>query len=86
MVDFFHKYNITLGNYIAYYSQGNGLAESSNKILVNIIKKMLEENKKSWHRKLVHALWADKLTRKKSIDISPSQLVYGTDVDRKSVV
>jgi hypothetical protein len=41
---------------------------------------MLQENKKSWHNKLVHALWADRLTTKRSIGMSPYQLVYGTDV------
>ena len=45
MVDFFHKYHITIGNSTAYYPQGNGLDESSNKSLVNIIKKLLEEKK-----------------------------------------
>ncbi|WP_208081132.1 hypothetical protein, partial [Bacteroides uniformis] len=28
---------------------------------------------------LTHALWADRLTLKKSIGMSPFQLVYGTD-------
>ena len=79
MVDFFHKYHITLGHSTAYYPQGNGLEESSNKSLVNIIKNFLEDNKKSWHKKLVHALWADRLTLKKSIGMSPYQLVYGVD-------
>ena len=79
MVEFFHKYQITLGHSMAYYPQGNGLAESSNKILVNITNKLLEENKKSWHTKLVHALWADRFTLKKSIGMSPYQLVYGVD-------
>jgi hypothetical protein len=80
MVDFCQKYQISLGHSTAYYPQGNGLAESSNKILVNIIKNLLEENKKSWHSKLVHALWADRLTNRKSIGMSPYQLVYGADV------
>ena len=47
MVDFCHRYQITLGHSTAYYPQGNGLAESSSKILVNIIKKLLEDNKRS---------------------------------------
>jgi hypothetical protein len=55
------------------------LAESSNKTLVNIIKKTLQENKKSWHDKLVFSLWADRLTTKRSIGMSPYQLVYGTE-------
>ena len=46
---------------------------------MNIIKKFLEDNKKSWHTKLIHALWADRLTLKKSIGMSPFHLVYGTD-------
>eukprot|EP00253_Pinus_taeda_P010900 PITA_10900 len=57
MINFCHKYHITLGHSTAYYPQGNGLAESSNKSLINIIKKLLEENKKKWHRKLTNALW-----------------------------
>jgi len=80
MVDFCYKYNVSLGHSTAYHPQGNGLAESLNKSLVNIIKKMLEINKKSWHKKLVNALWADRVSQKKSIGMSPFELVYGTDV------
>ena len=79
MVDFCYKYHIALGHSTAYYPQGNGLAESSNKSLINIIKKLLEQNQKSWHSKLVYALWANRLTTKKSINMSPYQLVYGMD-------
>jgi transposase InsO family protein len=45
LIDFCNQYHIGLGHSIAYYPQGNGLAESSNKTLVNIIKKTLKENK-----------------------------------------
>jgi transposase InsO family protein len=47
MIGFCQKYNIVLGHSTSYYPQGNGLAESSNKILISIIKKVLKENKKS---------------------------------------
>eukprot|EP00253_Pinus_taeda_P025533 PITA_25533 len=77
MVNFCSKYKITLGHSTAYYPQGNGLAKSSNKSLVNIIKKLLETNKKGWHKKLVNALWADRVSQKKSIGMSPFELVYG---------
>lgn len=63
----------------SYYPQGNGLAESSNKILVKIIKKLLEQNTRGWDSKLKFALWADRVTNKKSIDTSPFKLVYGTE-------
>eukprot|EP00253_Pinus_taeda_P028938 PITA_28938 len=67
MVEFCNKYNIILGHSMTYYPQGNRLAESSNKSLVNIIKKMLEANKKNWHLKLCNALWADRVSSKKSV-------------------
>ena len=79
MIAFCHKYHITLGHSTAYYPQGNGLAESSNKCIVNIIKKLLEDNKKTWNKKLVYALWADRLTTKNSNGTSPYQIVYGMD-------
>jgi hypothetical protein len=43
IIDFFNQYHIGLGHSTAYYPQGNGLAESSNKTMVNIIKKTLQE-------------------------------------------
>eukprot|EP00253_Pinus_taeda_P025342 PITA_25342 len=79
MVDFCHKYHIILGHSTAYHPQGNGLLESSNKSLVNIIKKLLEINKKSLHKRLVNALWVDRVSQKKSIGTSPFELVYGVD-------
>ena len=78
-MDFCHKNHISLGHSTTYYPQGNGLVESSNKSLVNIITNIFEDNKKSWHNKLVYALWADILTTMKSITMSPFQLVYGID-------
>ena len=55
------------------------MAKSSNKSLVNIIKKVLDENKRSWHVHLKYALWANRISTKRSIDISPFQMVYGTE-------
>ena len=63
----------------SYYPQGNGLAESSNKSLVRIIRKLLETNQKSWDSKLKFDLWADRVTKKISIGTSPFKLVYGTE-------
>eukprot|EP00253_Pinus_taeda_P021772 PITA_21772 len=79
MIDFCNKYKIILGHSNTCHPQGNGLAESSNKSLVNIIKKLLEINKKSWHKKLVNTLWADRVSQKKSIGMSPFELLYGVD-------
>ena len=46
IVIFCQSYNITLGHSTTYYPQGNGLAKSSNKSLIKIIKKLLQDNKK----------------------------------------
>lgn len=80
MVDLCNKYNIFLVHSTIYYPQVNGLAESSNKSLANIIKKLLQENKRNWHKKFVNALWVDQVSTRKSIGMSPFQLVYGIDV------
>lgn len=80
MVQFCQDYGIQLIHLTTYYPQGNGLAESSNKNLAQIIKKMLEHNKKAWDSYLKYALWADRISTKRSINTSPFQLTYGTDV------
>jgi hypothetical protein len=56
------------------------LAKSSNKSLFKLIKKLLEDNKRAWDSNIKFSLWADQVTTKKSLDISPFQLVYGTEV------
>ena len=71
MTDFCDKYNINLGHSTRYYPQGNSLVESSKKSLINIIKKLLETNKKNWHKKLINALWEDWVSSKKSLGLSP---------------
>ena len=80
MIRFFQKYNIILGHFTTYYPQGNGIVESSNKSLITVIKKVLTENKKAWHIHLKYALWANIISTKRSIGISPFQMVYGIDV------
>lgn len=60
-----------------YYPQGNGLAKSSNKSLVKVIKKTLADHKKSWDSHLIYAVWENKITPKRSIGKYPFQLVYG---------
>jgi transposase InsO family protein len=79
LIHFCEKFRIKLIHSTPYYPQGNGLAESSNKSLIKIIKRLLEDNKKSWDSKLKFSLWADRVTTKISLSISPFQLVYGTE-------
>ena len=40
------------------YPQGNGQAEASNKVIVNGLKKRLDDAKGRWVEELPHVLWA----------------------------
>jgi hypothetical protein len=71
MIEFDNKYSVKLVHSTPYYPQGNGLAKSSNKTLIRIIKKLLAENKKSWDSKLKFSLWVDCIRKKKYIGTSP---------------
>ena len=66
-----------MGQSSKYYLQGNGLAESTNKTLIQIIKKTIEANHNNWHKKLIDALWEIHLTPKDSTRHSPYTLVNG---------
>jgi hypothetical protein len=79
LIEFCFKYGITLSHSSNYYPQGNGLAESTNKNLMNILKKVVGENKKSWDSKIKYAVWADRITTKNSIGKTPFELVYGLE-------
>ena len=80
MSSFCFKYGIVLSHSSNYYPQGNGLAKSSNKNLMTIIKKTNGDSKKEWDSKIKYALWVDRITKKSSIEKSPFELFYGLDV------
>eukprot|EP00253_Pinus_taeda_P022398 PITA_22398 len=79
MFDFAIKRGFKLKYSANYYPQGNGLAESTNKNLIKIIKRTIEQNHNNWHKSLIFALWADRITQKTSIGSSPFKLVYGKE-------
>jgi len=79
LVEFCFKYGIVLSYSSNYYPQGNRLVESSNKNLMNIIKKVVGENKRSWDSKIKYALWANRITTKASTGKAPFELVYGLE-------
>jgi hypothetical protein len=60
---------IKLLNSSPYYAQANGQAEASNKIMIKIIQKKIDQKPKRWHSILNEALWAYRT--------SPYELVYG---------
>jgi hypothetical protein len=62
-----------------YYPQGNGLAESTNKTLQNILRQIMEANRTDWDRKLHSALWAYRTSYKTSIKSTPFRMAFGLE-------
>ena len=62
-----------------YYPQGNGLAESTNKKLLKILKKIIATHHHNWNTTLFYYLWEDRVAPKDSIGNSPFFLVYGPE-------
>ncbi|XP_075074411.1 uncharacterized protein LOC142162012 [Nicotiana tabacum] len=62
-----------------YHPVGNGQAESTNKFIINNLKKRLEESKENWLEVLPGVLWAYRTTTKTSTGETPFSLVYGTE-------
>lgn len=79
LYDFDLENSIVLKHSANYYPQGNGLAESSNKNLIRIIKKTLLSQQRNWHNDLINTLCVDRVTPKTSIGASPYFLVYGKE-------
>ena len=73
---FSHEKGIKLHYSANYYPQGNGLAESTNKNLMRILKNTVIENQRSWHLALPNALWADRVTPNNYLGVLPYTLVY----------
>ena len=56
LVEMCDSMGIKLVHSTSYYPQGNGLEKPSNKNMIGIIRKLLEDNKKNWDSKLKYAL------------------------------
>ncbi|KAK0592411.1 hypothetical protein LWI29_018735 [Acer saccharum] len=61
------------------YPQANGQAESTNKTIVNTLKKRLEAEKSQWAEKLPEILWSYRTTPRRSTGETPFSLVYGSE-------
>ena len=79
----FRKYCSDLGIKNKYstptYPQGNRQAEVVNKVIMNRLKKRLDDTKENWVEELQHVLWTYRTTPRKSIGKTPFSITYGAE-------
>jgi transposase InsO family protein len=79
----FMRYCLELGIKNLYsssaYPQSNGLAEASNKTILDRIKKRLEKAKGKWVEELPNVLWTFRTTPRRSTGETPFSLAYGSE-------
>ena len=61
------------------YPQSNGQAEVSNKVILDIIKKRLEDAKRRWVEKLPSVMWTHRTTKRRSTEKTSYALAYGVE-------
>ncbi|XP_065616445.1 uncharacterized protein LOC136061919 [Quercus suber] len=61
------------------YPQGNGQAEAVNKVIVNGLKKRLDDAKQMGGRIATHVLWAYRTTHRRSTRETPFSMTYGAE-------
>ena len=61
------------------YPQGNGQAEAINKVIVNGIKKRLNDAKGKWVEELPHVLWTYRTMPRRSTRETPFSMTYGAE-------
>ena len=80
----FRRYCCDLGitnrYFIPAYPQRNGQAEAINKVIVNGLKKRLDDTKGKRVGELSHVLWTYQTTPRKSIGETPFSMTYGVEV------
>ncbi|XP_010677749.1 uncharacterized protein LOC104893351 [Beta vulgaris subsp. vulgaris] len=74
LMDYFSKW-IEAGA----FQQAKGQAESSNKVIINGIKRRLKAKKGKWAEELPKVLWANRTTPRGAIGRTPFSLVYGCE-------
>ena len=62
------------------YPQGNGQVEAVNKVIVNELKKRLDDAKGKWVDEFPHVLWTYQTTPRRSMGETPFSMTYGAKV------
>jgi IS30 family transposase len=69
--EFAASLKIKLLNSSPYYAQSNGQAEASNKTIVGLIKKKIEEKPRRWHEVLMEAHWVCMVSQHGATMVAP---------------
>ena len=63
-----------------YFPQGNSQVEATNKTLLKILKKVVNDSSCDWHLQINPTLWAYRTSFCTSTSTTPYSLVYGVEV------
>jgi transposase InsO family protein len=77
--EFAESLKIKLLNSSRYCAQANGQAEASNRTLIRLIKKKIDDYLKRWHEVLLEALWVHRTSRHGATKVMSFELVYGQE-------
>ncbi|OLY78994.1 Retrovirus-related Pol polyprotein from transposon 412, partial [Smittium mucronatum] len=73
------RYGVNISFTTSYHPQSNGMVERGHAPLVNALSKYCANKPGNWPKKLSLALWADRVTVKRTTGMPPYKLVYGQD-------
>lgn len=73
------RYGVRLNLSPIYYPKSNCMAEATNKVITNNLKKNLDDKKRNYLKELPKVLWAQRTIQKDTIEESHFSLVYGTE-------
>ena len=76
---FANSRGIKILNSTLYYAQANGQGKATNKMVINIVEKMVKENPRNWDTLLSDVLWAYRTSKRSNTGVNPFMLTYGHD-------
>ena len=74
------SWELQIGIPLPAYPQGNGQVEAVNKVIVNGLKKRLDDAKGKWVEKLPHVLWTYRTTPRRSTGETHFSMSYRVEV------
>ena len=77
---FVQEYGIMLIHSSPYYAQTNGQAEATNKALINMIKRIIDDQLRKWKEALIEVLWAYRNSKNKGTCLTSFRLTYGQNI------